>query len=56
MPSCYNCDSLGGGLYKPHEGETRWFMGLDINGQAHYSCEDCGPGLFNCHPLAPEAV
>lgn len=46
-PSCFNCDSMGGGYYRVHEGETTWYMGLDQNGQAHYACKDCAPQLYN---------
>lgn len=48
---CFNCDSLGGGYYKPHEGETKWFIGLDEYGQANYACEDCSKTLFNAREL-----
>lgn len=49
--ACYNCCSLGGGLYKPFVGETRWHMGLDENGQAHFACEGCAPGLIDARPI-----
>jgi hypothetical protein len=49
--ACYNCCDLGGGMYSPYEGETQWHMGLDEHGQAHYSCADCAPGLFNVRPI-----
>lgn len=28
-----------------------WKIGLDSNGQAHYGCPSCGPGLFNPHSI-----
>jgi hypothetical protein len=49
--SCGICCHTGGGTYRPFEGVTRWFIGLDSNGQAHYACEGCAPSLFNVRPL-----
>lgn len=48
---CFNCDNLGGGMYKPHTEETEWFMGLTGNGQAHYACKECHVLLFNAFPV-----
>lgn len=45
--TCFDCCSLGGGYYKPYEGETTWWIGLAQNGQAHYACDDCKVFLFN---------
>jgi len=53
-PSCFNCDSAGGGCYREHEGETTWFIGLDASGQAHYACDECKGHLFNVSPLPVE--
>lgn len=47
QPSCFRCDSKGGGLYKPHERKTDWYIGCDLNGQAHYACADCKDLLYN---------
>jgi hypothetical protein len=44
--ACFDCCSVGGGLYKEFEGETTWWLGLDANGQAHYACDYCKVGLF----------
>lgn len=45
---CYGCDNS-------HERvePTHWWMGLDDQGQAHYSCTECAPGLFHVQPLMP---
>ena len=51
--ACFNCDSRGG-YYRAHEGETRWFMGLDSSGQAHFACEECSVLLFNARPYYRE--
>ena len=48
---CFNCDSLGGGYYKPHEEKTQWFLGLDASGQANYACAECSVSLFSAHPV-----
>jgi hypothetical protein len=45
-PACFNCCSLGGGMFKPYEGTTTWWLGLDAAGQAHYACNDCAPLLI----------
>jgi hypothetical protein len=45
--ACFECCSLGGGLYTEYEGETVWWLGLDALGQAHYSCDDCKVFLFS---------
>lgn len=50
---CFNCDSAGGGTYRPHEGETIWYIGLAQGGQAHFACENCKILLFDCHPVHP---
>ncbi len=54
--SCFNCDHVGGGLYKPHEVGTRWFLGLEASGQASYACEDCKDALFDARPVRPSPV
>ena len=33
-PSCFNCDAIGGGLYRVHEKETQWFIGHADGGRA----------------------
>ena len=48
---CFNCDSTGGGYYKPHDGETTWYIGLDSSGQANYACAECQNLLFDAHPV-----
>jgi hypothetical protein len=53
--ACFNCDSQGGGFYKAHDGETKWFMGLDSSGQAHFACEECSVLLFNARPYYRES-
>jgi hypothetical protein len=54
--ACFNCDSSGGGVYKLHEGPTKWFMGLDSSGQAHFACEECSVLLFNARPYYRSAA
>jgi len=51
QPSCFYCDHVGGGLYKPHEGTTDWYLGIDLDGQAHYACSDHSCLLHDVHPL-----
>ena len=45
--ACFNCDHAGGGLYRAHQGETSWWLGLEANGQANYACDYCKDALFN---------
>jgi hypothetical protein len=50
--ACFNCDHVGGAMYKAHDGETTWFLGLTSDGQAHYACEDCkDQSLYNVRPV-----
>lgn len=49
---CYHCgeESSTASDRKEDEtlaGESGWGMGLDEEGQAHYTCPDCAGGLFN---------
>lgn len=32
---------------------THWWIGLDDQGQAHYACTNCAPGLLAVQPLMP---
>lgn len=48
QPSCFNCDSAGGGYYRPHEGETDWYCG-HADGQGHYACANCKGLLFDAN-------
>jgi hypothetical protein len=50
QPSCFNCDDQGGGIYKPHDVLTNWYIG-HVNGQGHYACEDCKHLLFDATPI-----
>ena len=50
--SCFNCDSLGGALYKAHEGQTDWYIGLlPSSGVAQIACADCRDALYECHQI-----
>jgi len=49
--SCFNCDSLGGGIYKVHDEPTEWYIGLLPSGAAQYACASCRGSLYECRPL-----
>jgi len=36
--SCFICDKVGG-AYRPHVGETVWYIG-NVDGEANLACEE----------------
>lgn len=49
-PSCFNCDALGGGLYRVHPAPAQWFIG-HADGGGQYACAYCKDLLFDALPI-----